>query len=148
MSVRWKNHLWQEFHPATPQDITRLEQVWGVVLPEAYKQVIATHQGMVPIPSTFQVRRGSDSMGPLLTLGPDARWGSTYCALSIHEQLKSLVPEGVYPFATTPGGEYLCFDYRGATGEPRIVLMTVEADLLPVAATFTLFLQSLYNSEA
>jgi hypothetical protein len=148
MSVRWKNYLWQEPLPATPRDIARLEQRWGVVLPEAYKQIIATHQGMVPIPSTFQVGRGSDSMGPLLTLGPVPRWGSTYCALSIHEQFESLLPKGVYPFATTPGGEYLCFDYRDAPGEPRIVLMTVEADLLPVAANFTLFLQSLYSSEA
>jgi len=87
MSVRWKKCLWQEPLPATPRDIARLEQAWGVVLPEAYKQVIATHQGMVPIPSTFRVGRGSDSVGPLLTLSPDPRWGNMYSALGIHEQL-------------------------------------------------------------
>jgi len=118
------------------------------VLPETYKQVIETHQGMVPIPSTFRVGRGSDSVGPFLTLSPDLQWGSTYSALGIHEQFKSFLPEGVYPFAITPGGEYLCFDYRDTTGEPRIVFMTVEADLLPVAEDFTHFLRSLYDSEA
>ncbi|WP_414640778.1 SMI1/KNR4 family protein [Archangium sp.] len=116
MSVRWKNYLWQEPLPATPRDIARLEQRWGVVLPEAYKQVIATHQGRVPIPSTFQVGRGSDSMGPLLTPGTVPRWGSTYCALSIHEQLEPLLPEGVYPFATTPGGGVPLLRLPGRTG--------------------------------
>ncbi|HYO57010.1 SMI1/KNR4 family protein [Archangium sp.] len=148
MSVRWKKYLWQEPLPATPRDIARLEQAWGVVLPENYKQVIAAHQGMVPIPSTFRVGRGSDSVGPFLTLSPDPRWGNTYSALSIHEEFKSFLPEGVYPFATTPGGEYLCFDYRDATGDPRIVFMTVEATLLPVAEDFTHLLRSLYDSEA
>jgi hypothetical protein len=148
MSVRWKKYLWQEPLVATSRDIARLEQAWGVVLPEGYKQVIATHQGMVPTPSTFRVDRGSDSVGPLLTISSDPQWGSTYSALSIHEQFKSFLPEGVYPFAATPGGEYLCFDYRDATGEPRIVLMTVEASLLPVAADFIHFLRGLYDSEA
>ncbi|HSP79832.1 MAG TPA: SMI1/KNR4 family protein [Myxococcaceae bacterium] len=147
MSVRWKKYLWDEPRPATPRDIARIEQAWGVALPEAYKQVIATHQGMVPVPSTFRVGSVSDSMGPLLTLGPDPRWGSAYCALDIHEQFKSFLPEGVYPFATTPGGEYLCFDYRDAAGEPRIVFMTVEARLLPVADDFARLLQTLYDSE-
>lgn len=148
MSIRWKNYLWQEPRPVTPEDIVRLEQAWGIVLPETYKQVISMHQGMIPIPSTFRVGRGSDSVGPLLTLRPEPPWGDTYLALAIHEQFRSFLPEGVYPFATTPGGEYLCFDYRGTTGEPRIVLMTVEADLLPVAEDFTGFLRSLYDSEA
>ncbi|HEX5744626.1 MAG TPA: SMI1/KNR4 family protein [Archangium sp.] len=49
------------------------------------------------------------------------------------------------PIGKTPGGEYLCFDYRGSTHQPRIVLVTVEMSILPIANSFQELLEGLHD---
>ncbi len=44
-----------------------------------------------------------------------------------------------------PGGEYLCFDYRGSPEQPGIVLVTVEMDIYPIANSFREFLDGLHE---
>ncbi len=144
MTVRWKCYLWDEPRPAEPREVEFLERRWGIQLPEDYRRLIVVHQGMVPEPCVFNVGQGRDVMGPLLTLKvePDREY---YSAIQAHTLLAPLVPPGIYPFATTPGGEYLCFDYRQPPASPRIVLVTEEASIHPLANSLREFLDGLHE---
>ncbi|WP_157758698.1 SMI1/KNR4 family protein [Cystobacter fuscus] len=51
----------------------------------------------------------------------------------------------IFPFARTPGGEDLCFDYRGSPEQPRVVLVSVEGSVHPVANSFQEFMDGLYD---
>lgn len=62
--------------------------------------------------------------------------------------LKPLVPTGIFPFGKTSGGEYLCFDYRAAPEQPKVVLVTVETTIKPVANSFADFMASLHDGTA
>jgi hypothetical protein len=51
MTVIWKNYIWNQPRFAKPEEIASLEQSWGVILPNDYKDVISIHQGMSPYPT-------------------------------------------------------------------------------------------------
>ena len=51
--IRWKPYVWDTPRPATPDEVSLLEQQWGVKLPEEYKRLISTNQGMTPHPCIF-----------------------------------------------------------------------------------------------
>jgi hypothetical protein len=59
--------------------------------------------------------------------------------------LKPHVPNGIFPFAETSGGESICFDYRANPTQPRIVLVTVETFIYPLAESLTEFLNKLHD---
>jgi cell wall assembly regulator SMI1 len=144
MPVRRVNYLWDEPHPANAQDFEQLEFRWGVRLPDDYKSIAAFHQGMSPEPSVFNVGRGANMFNVLLTVSPNAE-REEYSAMSTFELLKPHLPNGIYPFAGTPGGDYVCFDYRASPEQPKIVFVTVEADIHPLADGFTEFLGKLHD---
>ncbi len=54
-------------------------------------------------------------------------------------------PREIFPFAGTPTGEHICFDYRARPSSPQIVFVTVEAFIYPVAESLTDFLNKLHN---
>lgn len=59
--------------------------------------------------------------------------------------LKPHVPTGIFPFADTPGGQHICFDYRNTPAQPTIVLVTVEMDIYPIANSFSEFLEMMHD---
>ena len=142
MTVQWQPYLWKQPRPASAQEIEQLEQQWGVTLPEAYKQTVSLHQGMTPEPYVFLVGQVRDAFNTLLTVStfPDT---VPYSIARVHSILEPLLPTGIFPFANTPGGEYLCFDYRGSPSEPAVVLVTVEGSIEPVAGSFSEFMSGL-----
>ncbi|WNG36058.1 SMI1/KNR4 family protein [Archangium violaceum] len=144
MTIRWLNYLWQEPHPATLDEIELLERQWDVQFPEEYKKVVSLHQGMTPEPCVFDVGRGTDVFNTLLTLCEDERW-RVYSVRGTYQALKPHVPPGIYPFGDTPGGQYVCFDYRTTPKQPKIVLVTVETDIHPIADSFSDFLAMLHD---
>lgn len=142
--IHWERYVWKEPRPADSSELARLEAMWGVELPGEYKRVVSAHQGMTPEPSVFTVGRGANVFSVLLTVTRDADRAS----YSIHDSynlIRPHVPSGIYPFGKTPGGEYLCFDYRDSAQPPRIVLVTVEMTLHPVANSFQALLEGLHD---
>lgn len=144
MTLEWIPYLWDVAHPATTREIEQLEHRLGVAFPTTYKAVVAQHQGMTPLPSGFKVGRGTNIVNVFLTVVEDNRWW-TYSVTSAHQVVKPHVPKGVVPFASTPGGEYLCFDYRVSPEQPKVVLVTVEMDIYPVANSFSEFMDHLHD---
>lgn len=145
MTVQWEPYLDIELQPVTPDDLAQLEQEWGVKLPEEYKTLVAAYQGMAPLPGVFSV--GPKSTGVfnvLLTIKcHEGREG--YCVRRVHEVLKPYMPKGIFPFAETPGGESICFDYRANPAQPKIVLLTVETFIYPIADSLADFLNKLHD---
>ncbi len=145
MAVHWEPHLNIELDPVTPDDLAQLEQDWGVKLPEEYKVLVTAYQSMAPIPDVFNVGpRSTNVFNVLLTIKPH-EGHEGYSVRRIHEVLKPHIPKGIFPFAETPGGESICFDYRANPVQPKIVLVTVETFIYPIADSLTDFLDKLHD---
>jgi len=145
MALRWKPYCWKEPRPVAPQEIERLERQWGVKLPEEYKHVASAYQGMTPEPCAFDVGDGNDVFNALLPIIGDEE--ARVCSVrEAHETLEPHLPAGIHPFANTPGGEFICFDYRDSPEQPKVVHVSVELSITPVAESFRDFLESLYDS--
>ncbi|MBN1206995.1 MAG: SMI1/KNR4 family protein [Myxococcaceae bacterium] len=148
MSVTWRQYLWNEPHPASPDELASIERQWGVTLPDDYKTIISTHQGMSPRPNTFDVGRGENVIAALLLVSPDEQHRA-YSIKDTYTQVKPHVPEGIYPFAVTGTGDYLCFDYRESAHVPKIVFYFTEDSgeeaLYPIANDFSGLLARLHD---
>jgi len=144
MSIHWRHYLWKEIHPVPPGELDQLESDWGVQLPDDYKKLISLHQGMTPVPNSFNVGRSSNALSVLLTVTRDPTH-EEYSIQHTYETFRPHLPPHIYPFGDTPGGEPVCFDYRGSPDQPRIVLVSTEASIHPVANSFTEFMAGLYN---
>jgi len=143
-NIRWEDYVWRQTPPAAPAELDRLEEEWGVRLPDEYKRLVSTHQGMSPEPATFRVGRVVHVFNTLLAITRDQE-SEGYSVQHYQEVLRPLIPAGIHPFGDTPGGEYLCFDYRDSPDHPRIVLVSVEAHVHPVANSFEEFMDGLYD---
>jgi hypothetical protein len=144
MAIAWRPYVRHAPNEAGEHELDAVERQWGVRLPTEYRQLVTHHQGMSPAPARFDIGRGHNSVCAMLTITRDERWDE-YSVLGVYESLKRYVPPGVYPFATTPGDESLCFDYRGDCDEPTIVLVTGEGSIHPIASTFSGFLAGLHD---
>lgn len=146
MEVRWRDYVWKGPRPVVgPDEVEKLEAAWGVRLPEEYRSTAHLRHGMAPEPNVFDIGDGANVFNNLLTL-TSGRHESAYAISTTYELIKPYVPSGIYPFGTTPGGEYLCFDYReSSTGQPGVVLVTIEMEIYPVADSFREFLEGLHE---
>ncbi|HVG63291.1 MAG TPA: SMI1/KNR4 family protein, partial [Hyalangium sp.] len=132
-------------HPVTPDELAQLEQAWGVILPEDYKALVTAYQGMAPVPDVFDVgQRSANVFNVLLTIKP-LEGRESYSALWVYDLLKPHLPAGIFPFAKTPTGEFICFDYRARPQHPLIVFVTVEMFIHPIADSLTDLLQKLHD---
>ena len=145
MTVRWEPYLDIELQPVTPGDLAQLEQEWGVKLPEEYKSLVTAYQGMAPTPDVFNVgNRSTNILNVLLTIQRhEEREG--YSVRRVYEVLKPHLPAGIFPFAKTPTGEFICFDYRARPQRPQIVFVTVEMFIYPIADSLTDLLNRLHD---
>ena len=100
---------------------------------------------MSPEPNVFDIGAGANVFNNLLTLTSGER-EKAYAISTAYRLIKPHVPAGIFPFGTTPGGEYLCFDYRDAPpGQPKVVLVTIEMEIYLLANSFCAFLEGLHE---
>jgi cell wall assembly regulator SMI1 len=148
MAITWETYIWDAPHPATVDELELLEREWGVKLPEDYTQIAMSHQGMAPNPCILDVGRSNTAVSELLTLSVDPERRS-YAMSQAYQVIKHLVPAGIYPFAGTGTGDFICFDYRVSPAAPTVVFYFTEAPgpeaLYPVADNFTEFLSKLHD---
>ena len=144
MDIRWEGYVWKEPRPVSSSDIEQFEARWGVELPGDYKRLIAAHQGMTPEPAVFKVGRGANVFSVLLTVTRDEAYPS-YSIEDSYALIRPHVSSGIFPFGKTPGGEYLCFDYGNSSRQPRIVLVSVDMAVYPVAGSFQELLAGLHD---
>jgi hypothetical protein len=144
MMISWRPYVRHVSPEVDPHALTALEHRWGVTLPADYKHLVSKHQGMAPSPSAFNIGKAETSLGVLLTVTREERQDE-YSILSTYDSLRRYGPDRLYPFGITPSDEPLCFDYREPLAQPRIVLVSVEGSVYPVANSFTEFLSLLHD---
>ena len=148
MAVKWSPRIWKVARHATPQEVEALERAWGVRLPEDYKRVAMIHQGMGPDPCVIDTDRGNVVMSELLTISEDEEFRA-YSMSNTHKLIQPHVPAGIYPFASTANGDFLCLDYRNSPSPPMIVFYFTEAAgeeaIHPVADSFSKLLSKLHD---
>jgi len=148
MAITWETSIWDAPHPAIIDELELLERAWGVKLPEDSTQIAMLHQGMSPSPCILDVGRSNTAVSELLTLSVDPERRS-YAMSQVYQVIKHLVPAGIYPFAGTGTGDFICFDYRVLPAAPKVVFYFTAAPdpeaIYPVAASFTAFLAKLHD---
>ncbi|KFE67245.1 hypothetical protein DB31_8598 [Hyalangium minutum] len=110
------------------------------------------YQGMTPFPDVIDIGKGNTVVSELLTISEsedeDLR---IYSMADTYELIKDHVPQGIYPFAGTGAGDFICFDYRSNPYAPKVVFyFTEEAGeqaIHVVANSFSEFLSKLHNGE-
>lgn len=148
MTVRWLPRLWKSPRLAMPHEVQSLEREWGVGLPEDYKRIATLHQGMAPEPCVLDIGGSNTVVSELLTISEDEEFRA-YSMSGTHTLIKPHIPVGIYPFASTATGDFICFDYRHAPGAPSVVFYFTEATgeeaIHPVAGSFSEFLSKLHD---
>ncbi len=145
MILVWKDFVWDHAVPATEREVQAVEQALGIRFPHDFRQIAMAHQGQVPRPNKFAVGKDASIFNNLLIFGDEPKYASI---LRVHELEEEYVPDGVYSFATDPGGNGICFDYRASKDAPSIVFSNAEQEgdeaITFLADNFTEFLDSLY----
>ncbi|MEH7252520.1 SMI1/KNR4 family protein [Neobacillus niacini] len=126
--------------PIKDSDITRVEIVTGYKLPQEYIDLIRRNHGARPSKKRFNTQKAKGVM--LKTFLPITEEYDVNL-LNVREWLK--VPAIMVPFASTPYGDYLCFEYFSPENSPAIVLWIHEKRVKEfISISFGKFLQDLY----
>lgn len=143
--------LGEKFGEATDQDIQRLEQRIGAVLPADYREFLKTTNGMARLRRymfSFVERRSptSSAVEALFTLAPHAYY-------NLEQNLETFAgryPPETMPIGTDSGGNLLCIGVAGPKRGEVWFWDHEQADgrgfngMSFVAKTFDSFLEALY----
>ena len=132
--------------PFAPRAAVRAaEQQLGVRFPPDFLAVARVHQGARPVPNGIAIPSfGGTAVAHLLHFG-DAPGHTNIVARRF--PLDDAMEDGVIPFAEDIGGDLFCFDYRRDPAHPSVVFWSVDTGPLPLADSFTAFLDTLYHDE-
>lgn len=140
---------WKYTNPIDISYIRKTEELLGIRFPEDYVQCVLENNGGTPKPQEFDVegRRFPAVFEHLLDHDPNSK---SYIVEFCPDYIDHL-PDGIYPFAGDPFGNFICFDYRSDKDNPSIVFWDHEKpdnkNVFPVCRTFTELLNKLYEPE-
>ncbi|MDW4511787.1 SMI1/KNR4 family protein [Priestia megaterium] len=148
MNIEW---LFCSEQEATLKEVVEVEKKFGVKFPMDYIDCILENHEGYPSRNAFDYGKVKGAaFNHLLSFNQQ----EIDYLVQVRENIKDRLVDGVYPFADTPGGDYLCFDYRTNEANPCIVYWDhelahedPEKGLFFVANTFTELLSKLYNDE-
>ncbi len=145
MVIAWEDFVWDHAVPATEEEVQAVEQALSIRFPNDFRQIAMLHHGQTPTPSTFKIINNASIFNNLFIFRDEPKYTSL---LRHHALEEEYVPAGVYSFATDPGGNGICFDYRVSKNAPSVVFSDAEKEgdeaIIFLANSFTEFLDSLY----
>ncbi|MFI8710098.1 SMI1/KNR4 family protein [Bacillus sp. NPDC077411] len=131
----------------TDEQIQQLEQYLSIKFPNDFIECVKQYDGGYPHPKIFDIQgQDGSAFSYLLTLDSESK----FSILRAYEGIKDRLVDKVYPFATDPYGNFLCFDYRNDHEIPTIVFWEHEEEemekaIFPVCSSFTELLNSLHD---
>lgn len=140
--VDWEDGALDCPRPATPAEVQAAERALRVPLPRDFLDVAAVHQGARPVPSSFRLPDGSGEAVEHLLHFVD---GSFSNIVTRGFPVEGVLDKGLIPFADALGSNLLCFDYRTDYDHPRVEFWSVDTGRVPLASTFTAFLDLLHD---
>lgn len=145
--MHWKDLEWRNCkRPATEEQIRGVERELKISFPLDFRECLAACQGGTPRKNAFLIadpRIGSfvSGIGAMLNL----KDRDADAILSAIRGLGAQLPKGLIPFADDGGGDLVCLDYRDRPEEPSIVYWQRDGDIVPLAHTFTGFIEILVD---
>jgi len=110
--------------PIEASDILRVEGIFGVSLPESYKELVLHHDAPVFRENIFFFENPywSEDWSYVLADGKDSRdlnflsvkpsFDNDFEKIHYHSDFFEEYERNVVPFGITASGDYICFDYR------------------------------------
>jgi hypothetical protein len=145
--MQWKNNVWRNCDPSIQMArIAQVERELGVTFPEDYKDCVQRCSGGSPAKDEFafddpDVGFMGGCVGILLSLAPD----HDDSIVETYKLLAPFLPVGAIPISDDGGGDFVCLDYSKG-GSPTIGYWHHGfPSLVPLAPTFSDFLDMLYD---
>jgi len=127
--------------PVLESDFMKIEISFGIQLPELYKEIVRENNGGRPLPNRFDTENNKKRVIKAF-LSIDEREGNLE---NVYGWIKERIPQQIIPFASDPGGNYLCFDYRSSPVDPSVVFWNHENNSIEmVSLDFTSFTKMVY----
>lgn len=109
-NIKWENYSGEG---ATPERIKIVEKMLGVVFPEEYTEIVKKCDGGIPSKPCFDILDPEsiamvDGIGAFLEINHS----EDEDMLETNMNPPEFFPEALVSFASTGGGDYICFDYR------------------------------------
>lgn len=142
MMLSWSSRHVRE----VSKGVEMLSKEFMIILPEDYLSIVREYDGGRPSAEEFNDKEGDEkAFGNLLRVSDSSVIEEYICILDRLPNLRLI------PFADTPGGDNICFDYRGRFYDPKIVYWDherahedVSQGITEVANSFSEFLKLLY----
>jgi hypothetical protein len=138
---------WDSTHGAVDMSqVNKIEEALGVNLPKDYIECARINNGGYPSKEAFDFGTRTEVVFNRLLSFHESK--NNYI-VSVFNGLRELLTDEIYPFASDPFGNYLCFDY--SSGGKSAVIVFWDHELAPekaiskVCNTFTELLEKLYD---
>lgn len=148
--MNWKDNEWDGCHPPiTPARFDEVQTELGVVFPDDYKECVRRCNGGRPLKNAFVVQdpdigRSVSGIGVLLSFAED----DSENILKTYRLLSPFLPKGAIPVSDDGGGDFVCLDYSSG-GSPTVGYWNHgESELVPLAPSFSEFLDLLYDESS
>lgn len=139
--VNWVDGAIADPRPASDAAVRQAQDELKVTLPSDFLAVARVHQGAAPVPAGIDLPNGFGTAVDHLFHFEDSPFVSNIVAAAF--PLLDVLDEGIVPFAADVGGDFFGFDYRADTDDPPVVFWSVDWGVVPLAPTFTAFLDML-----
>ena len=117
-SLKWR----RPGEPLKREDITKVEQLFGVSFPEDYVKCAQLYHGASVIPYCVDFNDNVRVFANLLSFADNSTDNIVKAYISNKDRFK----DGIFPFACDLAGNYFCFDYRKDKSNPSIIFWIHE----------------------
>lgn len=129
----------------TEDIIKKVERTYSIEFPKDYRECVLKYNGGHPEPKIFSYKNGGEGVfDHLLSFTSEPN------IVVVFEFIRDSVPEGIFPFATDPFGNQLCFDFRRNKNSPSIVFFDHEEigeeGIIEVCETFSELIETLHEN--
>lgn len=129
--------------------ISKVEDIFGVIFPKDFIEVIIKNDGAYPKPNRFKVNGREEVFNNLLSFSE----GDYSNIIDTYNDVRDRLIEKIIPFAEDPFGNLICFDYR-VNNQLQIVFWDHEkavnckdSAISYVCDSFSGFLSMLYEAK-
>ncbi|CAH1202466.1 hypothetical protein PAECIP111893_01795 [Paenibacillus plantiphilus] len=118
-----KDVIWELAFGEVSRDlIVEVEDILNVQFPEEYTRIVMEYDGATVSPNVFNVQGKERVFGGLLSFTHEVEGENI---IEVYEAIKDRLPSMVFPIASDPAGNYICFDYRNGE-KPKIIFWEHE----------------------
>jgi cell wall assembly regulator SMI1 len=121
------NSIWKDVEELNADDsISQVEKEMGIVFPHLFVETVKKYNGGRPLNNVFDTEKTKERVfSNFLTFN----LSENNSIISIYRENAERFPSKVVPFATDPGGNYICFDYRKSSN-PEVIFWNHEENFV------------------